>query len=452
MRSACTGLPFYRELKGRRYCVLHYPGKEKRADFKAALDSKLNRKDFDFRGVWFPDEVDFNGFEFSSVANFRYATFRSAANFSYAQFEDADFSFAKFKDTNFHRAKFRAPAFFRQATFGAVAKFSAMFEKAAFFISAKFKDADFSDATFRAAAYFSSAKFKDADFISATFTGATDFNAATFSGNVNFRSAILVFNDSVKFLGPADERSLDHRTRAKERGLGNEPSLDFQYARIETPGKASFHTVRLRPHWFVNIDAREFVFTDVEWELKRIKIKKEIAALESKRVSSPNRLLAIACRQLAENAEANGRYEEASRFRYWAMDLARRTKWKRWSFWKTDWLHVLYGAVSGYGERILWALGWLLAVWILFALFYTWIGFTQQPPKATTAPTTSEDTVGRPLEFSRALTYSLEVMSLQKPEPRPLTNWAHWLVTLETVLGPVQAALLLLAIRRKFMR
>ena len=35
---------------------------------------------------------------------------------------------------------------------------------------------------------------------------------------------------------------------------------------------------------------------------------------------------------------------------------------------------------------------------------------------------TTEDRVGQPLEFSRALTYSLAVMSLQRPEPRPLTN------------------------------
>lgn len=59
---------------------------------------------------------------------------------------------------------------------------------------------------------------------------------------------------------------------------------------------------------------------------------------------------------------------------------------------------------------------------------------------------------GQPLEFSRALTYSLAVISLQKPEPKPLTGTAQTLVLLETILGPVQAALLALAIRRKFMR
>ena len=43
-------------------------------------------------------------------------------------------------------------------------------------------------------------------------------------------------------------------------------------------------------------------------------------------------------------------------------------------------------------------------------------------------------------------------MTLQKPEPRPATGVAQALVMVETILGPVQAALLALAIRRKFMR
>src|SRR5436189_3028170 len=53
MRSACAGEPFYKEHEGNRYCVLHFPGKEKSADFEKALQRKLENEDFDFRGVWF---------------------------------------------------------------------------------------------------------------------------------------------------------------------------------------------------------------------------------------------------------------------------------------------------------------------------------------------------------------------------------------------------------------
>jgi hypothetical protein len=53
---------------------------------------------------------------------------------------------------------------------------------------------------------------------------------------------------------------------------------------------------------------------------------------------------------------------------------------------------------------------------------------------------------------SKLDTYSLGVISLQKPEPKPVTNLAQIFVILETILGPLQVALLALAIRRKFMR
>jgi hypothetical protein len=51
----------------------------------------------------------------------------------------------------------------------------------------------------------------------------------------------------------------------------------------------------------------------------------------------------------------------------------------------------------------------------------------------------------------RACNYSLQIITLQKPD-RPSGLLTPALVTLETILGPVQAALLALAIRRKFMR
>ena len=216
-------------------------------------------------------------------------------------------------------------------------------------------------------------------------------------------------------------------------------------------------------------------------------VETEIASLTQSETPSPRRLLAISCHQLANNAEVNNRYEEASNFRYWAMELQRqemdpiwKEDWYEFAFWRLDWW---YWATSGYGERIVRAFLMLLGVWVVFMLLYTRVGFTKAEikseiklpiasvelvkPGATEAgeetnpadkasgvdkSRSKPDEVGEPLSFTRSLTYSLEVMSLQRPEPRPLTNWAHTLVTLETILGPVQAALLALAIRRKFMR
>ena len=270
-----------------------------------------------------------------------------------------------------------------------------------------------------------------ADFNRTTFKAACTFDQTAFHARALFTRASMF--DSFQVFGSASDRQLKGMN-LPARELGDHPALDLQHLRIEHPDRVAFHTLNLRPHWFVNVDPREFVFTDVEWPRGRRSLKQEISALETNQVSSPNRLLAIACRQLAENAESNNRYEEASRFRYWAMDLARRTKWNGWKFWKTDWLHMLYWLVSGYGERILRALGVLAAVLVVFAFLYTKVGFEKPLPKR------------------RALTYSLAVMSLQRPEPKPEDAAAHALVTLESILGPVQAALLALAIRRKFMR
>lgn len=129
----------------------------------------------------------------------------------------------------------------------------------------------------------------------------------------------------------------------------------------------------LRPHWFVNVDARKFDFTNVGW---RGGIKEEIRALKDKYVPQPHRLLAIACRQLAVNAEENHRYEEASGFRYAAMDARRRESRFGIAPWRLGWWYWL---ASGYGERVLRAFVVLLVVWLLFALLYTRVSFMRPP-------------------------------------------------------------------------
>ena len=97
----------------------------------------------------------------------------------------------------------------------------------------------------------------------------------------------------------------------------------------------------------------------------------------------------------------------------------------------------------------------MIGVLLLCAALYTRVGFVRWEPRVSSEREAAEarrDEAGAPLRWPRALTYSLGVMTLQKPEPRPATDAAQALVMLETILGPVQAALLALAIRRKFMR
>ncbi|HYG80945.1 MAG TPA: pentapeptide repeat-containing protein, partial [Pyrinomonadaceae bacterium] len=333
VRSACAGRErFYKEHEGLRYCVLHFPGREKGADFTKAIRRKLSNRDFDFRGVWFPDELPFKAFHFTQKADFSYAEFTAGADF----------------------------------------------------------DAIFDD---------------DADFTYAVFTGEAYFRYADFKAKVNFRSA-----------------TFKSYFRLGEGALRRNAFLDLQYARIEKPEQVSFNTITLRPSWFVNVDARKFDFTNVSWDWRSI--KEETDSLKSRKVSLPRRRLATACRQLAVNAEESHRYEEASKFRYMAMDT-QRLKWKlrgnvlkaHWNglrktltrlrrslkrdwgvrgrtklrlkrflgvYWESfDLLHWLYWGASGYGERVLRASTVLLVLWLFFAGIYTCVGFARWEPRLT---------------------------------------------------------------------
>jgi hypothetical protein len=351
--SACEGLPFFKEHEGKRYCVLHYPGKDKVAAFNEVLKRKLDAEDFDFSEVWFPDDIDFSDRTFAKPVNFAFAIFSAKAYF--------------------YRSTFNAEVYFDGAT----------------------------------------------------------------------------FKDYVTFAG-------DNKTQA----FSDRSSLSLKYARVAHPDRLSFHMLTLRPHWFVSVDARKFEFINVNWNWRGISTKREIECTKKEiqgfvggeDVLSAHRLLAIACRNLAVNAEENHRYEEASRFRYMAMDARRLERWRGFTFWTLGWWYWL---ASGYGERVWRAFVVLIGVWLVAAALYTRVGFARWEPRVSTEQEAAEarrDEVGEPLPLPRALTYSLGVMTLQKPEPRPATNAAQTLVMLETILGPVQAALLALAIRRKFMR
>ncbi|HVG33018.1 MAG TPA: pentapeptide repeat-containing protein [Pyrinomonadaceae bacterium] len=385
-RSACAGEPLYREHDGKHYCVFHFPGTEKSAPFYQAMQRKLSRDDYNFSGVFFPDPVFFTE-DFKKVANFSSATFRQEANFATAVFNEG---------------------------------------------------ADFSNVTFKAKATFFNVTFKaDAIFNYTVFNDGADFTYSTFEAMASF--LFTVFKDQVRFAGDTERKVFSKQSW-----------LNLQESIFEKPERVALHTLTLRPHFFLSVDARKFEFINVEWSGSLGEEIEKASAF----VSSPHRLLSITCRQLAVNAEENHRYEEASRFRYMAMNARRLESHRGFAPWQLSWWYWL---ASGYGERIPRAIAVLIGLWLLFALLYTQVGFVRWEPRRSNekeAMIEARDEVGEPLNRprARALTYSLGVMMLQKPEPRPATMAAQGFVILETILGLVQAALIALAIRRKFMR
>jgi hypothetical protein len=109
-RSACADLPEYQDTG---YCVLHFPGEDKKDDSKRILESKLAQKDYDFSGAVFPEgTADFKEFGFDADTSFSGARFVGSACFSKAKFHgDASFAGAKFYG---ERTDFRAAEFFAE--------------------------------------------------------------------------------------------------------------------------------------------------------------------------------------------------------------------------------------------------------------------------------------------------------------------------------------------------
>jgi uncharacterized protein YjbI with pentapeptide repeats len=429
-RKACTGEPGFADSEGKSYCVLHYPAKNKLLEFKEAIDRKINAEEFNFRGVWFPEKTSFTQ-PFTKDVNFAEAVFSDEADFSYLDFRNkADFS----------KTTFQGTATFNDARFCDLANFvGAKFLKNAHFINTTFKKkADFGYSEFFLEANFDTYFDSNADFVYVFFRGEAYFRYAIFNGLVNFRSA--TFKDYLRFGGEP---------------FSEDAEFDFQHARIDNPERVAFYSLKLRPHWFVNVNARKFDFVDVDWNWKVLSIEAELAALQSRNVTSAHRLLAITFRNLAFNAQENEQFEDASRFRYLASELWRKNEPHDRL---TSFLGWLYWAGSGYGERIGRACMVLVGVWLLFALLYargtqyTKVGFGTETVQTSPAFGDKETSPPASLSPMKSLIYSLNTMTLQKPEPKPITSTAKVLVLIETIVGPIQTALLLLAIRRKFMR
>jgi hypothetical protein len=350
-------------------------------------------------------------------------------------------------------------------------------------------DADFFLATFSALTNFSWATFSaDVKFLGATFSSGTLFALATFSENADFGSANftetsqIIFEDTnicrtinlkyaifagyVAFAGKRDEKVFLEENNRKA-------ILNLQNARLEKPERVSFHRVRLRPSWFVNTDSRKMIFTDISWdkldaERGNSNIFDEIESLELREVTEPSRLLEIACRQLAVNAEENNRYEEASKFRYMAMETKRlEYKWQG-RLWTLNWW---YKFSSDYGEN--WKRAFIVLLILLFLVFpiaFSLVNFQVCPNDKTVSESLKEDKEntecragitglcncrkrGLSILEGEAFIHSLATATFQNIEYRkPVSFWTEFWIILEKILVPLQAALLALAIRRKFMR
>jgi uncharacterized protein YjbI with pentapeptide repeats len=471
-RSVCEVLPVHYAREGNQYCVLHFPSVDiDLAEFRGAIEEKFHKRDFDCRGVYFPGNQSFASFlaipSFETSVYFNEAIFEGHADFSGVTFkEKADFSSATFeRGARCSRATFEGEASFSGA------KFKGNFREA---VPTKNTPTDFSSCTFKGYANFSRAGFRHKDygrfihgrstiapdavaFRRVTFERVADFEGAFFLGGADFEGAL--FKEEGKF------SSLIARARAFPR---------FPEAVIEKPERFSFHSTFLRPSSFVDVDAEKFDFSDVEWFRfpggGKVTLEKEIETVEARLVGRLSgdlrprslRKLQKACRQLTKNAEENHDYPTANEFHYWSMELARKeamglfrwmassegTALARWNALREalrrfGLIDALYWALSGYGERPRRAFLVLAGMGTLFAILYVMVAG-------------SIEHVGEAFLYSLAAMVRLTGVPAMAPLTELLQPFEpglfQLLVTAEGILGPLQIALLALAVRRKVMR
>jgi uncharacterized protein YjbI with pentapeptide repeats len=418
-----------------------------RADFGGATF----RGDAYFTDIEFPEEAEFSGATFHGEAGFWDVAFRQNTDFydtrfwRPAHFHETEFDgetnfieaqFAEGNSGGFAEAKFADFVDFRHTRFGNVTFHLASFEEA-WFWEAYFKTAEFREAKFNQDADFRSATFEVANFSEAVFSKDANFVGTTFQKGAKFSEAILTGRG--RFFGTDTNRIFNSETL-----------VDFQDARIHEPEQLTFHTVLLRPNWFVNTDARNFTFTNVSWYGlpggPESSLEDEIRPLQARSVESTHRLLAKTCRELYANYEEKRDYPLASEFHYWSMDALRREGIRRFGFIRT-----LYWLMSGYGERPGQAFWVLVLIWAAFTGLYWLCG----PESLRITPNflhSAEHFWESAAHLWQAAVYSLSALARLNPNPRPDGGVFQLLVTLEGLLGPLQIALFALAVRRKVMR
>jgi uncharacterized protein YjbI with pentapeptide repeats len=408
----------------------------KRANFGGAnfVEVEFSRE-ANFSGAKFSWYADFTEAKFARDADFREAEFYINANFSEVKFSgEAKFLEAKFyKDADFRVAEFSKGANFLKAKFSQVANFvRAKFFGSVCFIAEFYGEANFRGAEFFEGANFSEAKFSgDTNFWESEFSGDADFSRAEFSGDANFVGA--------EFSGDANFWRAEFRQRADFSGVetAKNATVNFQWVRFLKPQQVFFHHVDLSRWSFLDTDLRRIDFDDVTWGTIRRLLSRRTALFDELNVSNQKDELAKVerlYRHLKQNYESQRDYGRAGDFYYGEMEMKRRqlNPLGQISFW-------IYRILSGYGESYPRALFWLVVMWLLFAVLFTVVGYT--------------DEWGNHADLWRSLIYSAQSMTLfHELNITFHSAWGKAIKLVASVLGVIQIALFGLALQRRFKR
>jgi hypothetical protein len=297
--------------------------------------------------------------------------------------------------------------------------------------------------------------------MAASFTGDGRFSNSRFYGPVNFNHA--TFNSQGEFI--------NHKT---DYGFNDE--VDFRDLNIGPQAGLTFRNVKLEKGRFTNSYLGAATFSNVKWLSQRHKLAPwttRPAALWDEFRSSRNltfdnyEAIAENYRQLVLNYEGKRDYETAESFHIGEMEMRRKKKAAGIAWFPLrkirEWLNSygIYRASNHYGTSYGQALITLLGLIILFSLGFLYAGFrTVDDPKQTIEYNISSDALHKNVgakqwanDLVAASALCMSILTFQKDRfYEPLEGLARLWLFLAVVALTGQAAMTLLALRRRFKR
>jgi hypothetical protein len=158
----------------------------------------------------------------------------------------------------------------------------------------------------------------------------------------------------------------------------------FQGAHFAKPDCVTFDNISLADCRFAKSNAGQARFQNVEWDRQPTYLwgsaRRSVADERDAKTTEDFRATASLYKELAATCGARGLFDDARDFYFGEMEMNRLRKprpmryvsWEAWYFY-----------LSGYGDRPVWALFWLvLAIFGLFPLLYLTTGVVHDPISA----------------------------------------------------------------------
>jgi uncharacterized protein YjbI with pentapeptide repeats len=444
------------------------------------LESDPNQTNCDFTGFSLPS-INLTGSTFTKRINFLGATFHGETTFEGAIFnqgadfgrtifhEKVNFTGVTFEQENrFEKAIFKRGTSFQKAVLGQTDFSGVTFEDETSFDSAKFSDETlFSGTTFNQLADFSNAIFSRARFYRSNFRQTANFTFTQFTQAADFLGA--GFYKDAYFIGGHIHRCFEYK-------------CDFRSLKLDKDTELIFERVSLENATLLDTNLEKIAFRDVDWYHTPEKFRfwmsrhqalgDEFDLLEGQEQSRAiYEKLSENYSQLVINYEQRRDFNSAENFHVGEMEMQRKKKgvgftpfwWRKIREWANA--YGVYRISSNYGTSYIQAFVIFVIMIILFSLFFLYSGFytnVERGPGETRAieynllPDSNHHLVSFGQwsnDFLSAVSLSLSIVTFQKERfYQPMEGISRFLLYLAIVTLTAQAALILLAIRRRFKR